>query len=99
MLASQEARSGLAKALAKRNVEAYGHYVPLHLSPGGRRWGKTVDALPNTVAAGSRLMRLPLWPHMTCAHVYQVVRAVYEHLAEDGACPSLSQVVQLYNSS
>jgi dTDP-4-amino-4,6-dideoxygalactose transaminase len=40
------------------------HYVPLHSSPGGRRFGRTSGELCQTDEASSRLVRLPLFPRM-----------------------------------
>ncbi|WIA14774.1 hypothetical protein OEZ85_003258 [Tetradesmus obliquus] len=94
MLPSKSARDGLAKALGAASVEVYGHYVPLHLSPGGQKWGRAVGDMQHTVEAGAQLLRLPLWPHMTCVHVHQVVKAVCQHMGAD--CPSLSQVLRLF---
>lgn len=60
-------------------VECYSHYVPLHLSPAGARCGRTCGGLENTVAAGRQLLRLPLWPHMSCTHVYIVIKQMYSY--------------------
>ena len=37
------------------------HYVPLHSSPAGRRYGRAAGAMEHTEAAASRVLRLPLW--------------------------------------
>jgi dTDP-4-amino-4,6-dideoxygalactose transaminase len=37
------------------------HYVPLHSSPAGRRYGRCATEMRVTDAAGDRLVRLPLW--------------------------------------
>jgi len=53
-----------ARALEKLNGAGYKavfHYVPLHASPAGRRFGRAAGPLPHTEAAGERLLRLPLW--------------------------------------
>jgi dTDP-4-amino-4,6-dideoxygalactose transaminase len=58
--------------LGQHGVEAYSHYVPLHLSEGGRKWARPHGDMQHTVEAGSQLLRLPMWPYMTCVHVHQV---------------------------
>ena len=50
-------------------VNAIFHYVPLHLSPARRRFGRAVGSMTETLAASERLIRLPLWvgmPAETC---------------------------------
>ena len=37
------------------------HYVPLHSSPAGLRYGRAPGALPVTENIAERLVRLPLW--------------------------------------
>jgi dTDP-4-amino-4,6-dideoxygalactose transaminase len=37
------------------------HYVPLHLSQAGRRFGRAHGTLKNTEDLSARLLRLPLW--------------------------------------
>jgi dTDP-4-amino-4,6-dideoxygalactose transaminase len=46
----------------KRNdVGSVFHYVPLHSSPAGRRYGRSHDSLDVTNRQSERLVRLPLW--------------------------------------
>src|SRR2546425_10077681 len=40
MLRDRAARDSLIKALASERIDAYFHYVPLHSSPAGRRYGR-----------------------------------------------------------
>jgi dTDP-4-amino-4,6-dideoxygalactose transaminase len=47
--------------LNRRGVNAVFHYVPLHTSPAGQRYGRAVGPLPVTEASSARLIRLPLW--------------------------------------
>jgi dTDP-4-amino-4,6-dideoxygalactose transaminase len=44
-----------------QGVQVTSHYVPLHSSPAGERYGRASGDLPNTDVAGSRLVRLPIW--------------------------------------
>ncbi len=54
-------RAGFIASLARQGIGAVSHYVPLHSSPGGRRYGRFVGPMSNTVALSERLVRLPLW--------------------------------------
>jgi len=56
-----EVRDPLIKALAENGVHAVFHYVPLHASPAGSRFGRSHGDLDVTVDASQRLVRLPLW--------------------------------------
>jgi dTDP-4-amino-4,6-dideoxygalactose transaminase len=47
--------------LKDSNIFPVFHYVPLHDSPAGRKWGRVVGDLSNTVRGGECLVRLPLW--------------------------------------
>lgn len=50
----------------KRNdILSVFHYIPLHLSPAGERYGRANSALDVTVDLSSRLVRLPLWIGLT----------------------------------
>lgn len=71
-----EARTRLIAGLKERGVQALFHYVPLHSSPAGRRYGRTAGDLPHTEAAADRLVRLPLWTGMEGATVARVAEAV-----------------------
>lgn len=54
-------RSALLAHLKAAGVHAVFHYVPLHASPAGRRFGRTAGALPVTENLADRLVRLPLY--------------------------------------
>jgi len=61
MMPDAKARSRLLAALRAREIFAPFHYVPLHSSPAGVRFGRTHGRLPNTEMAGECLLRLPIW--------------------------------------
>ena len=52
------------------------HYVPLHDSPGGRRFGRVAGTMANTDDLSARLLRLPLWISMQPRDVERVTRAL-----------------------
>lgn len=47
--------------LKGRGIGSVFHYVPLHSSPAGLRYGRTHGELKNTIDLSERLIRLPLW--------------------------------------
>jgi dTDP-4-amino-4,6-dideoxygalactose transaminase len=76
LLPSLETRTSLIAALATWNVSAVFHYVPLHSSPAGLRYGRAAGSLPVTNDVSDRLLRLPLWPDMTPSDVERVLDGV-----------------------
>jgi len=47
--------------LKQRGIHALFHYVPLHSSPAGQRFGRAPFPLPVTDSVSRRIVRLPLW--------------------------------------
>lgn len=54
-------RSQVLEILRSEQIGAVFHYVPLHSSPGGQRFGRTHGDLEVTTRQSERLIRLPLW--------------------------------------
>lgn len=73
LLSERPARDAFIAGLADRGVQAVFHYVPLHSSPAGRRFGRTAGSLAVTDSVSARLVRLPLWAGMPRGHVDTVV--------------------------
>lgn len=61
LLPSAEQRTRLIARLKERGISAVFHYVPLHSSPAGKRFGRVAGSMANTDQLSSRLLRLPLW--------------------------------------
>ena len=74
-------RDAFIARLASADVNAVFHYVPLHSSPAGRRYGRTHGSLDVTDSVSERLVRLPLWVGMDEATVERVVSAVQAALS------------------
>jgi dTDP-4-amino-4,6-dideoxygalactose transaminase len=75
LLSEDTSRSAFIESLARADINAVFHYVPLHVSAMGRRAGRTAADLPVTESAAERLVRLPLWAGMTEADTDRVVTA------------------------
>jgi len=76
MVADAACRDDLLAFLQRAGVGAAFHFVPLHVSKEGRRVGRTVGELPQTIAAGDRLLRLPIHGRITPADVDRVAAQV-----------------------
>jgi dTDP-4-amino-4,6-dideoxygalactose transaminase len=54
-------------------ISAVFHYVPLHSSPGGQRFGRAHGDLAVTNRQSERLIRLPLWVGLAPEAQQQVI--------------------------
>jgi len=74
MLMPNEASRDAALAYTRANgVVSTFHYVPLHSSAAGQKFGRTAGSLDKTDSFSARLLRLPLWPGMSEAQVTKVI--------------------------
>lgn len=69
---SLDERKKLALFLREHGISAIFHYVPLHGSPAGKRYGRTCGKLDVTDRVSKRLLRLPLYYLMTEKDVCKV---------------------------
>ncbi len=77
LIFSDAAAQARARAkLVEAGIGAPSHYVPLHSSPGGRRFGRVAGSMKNTDAIGNGLLRLPIFGHMTDEEHARVVEVV-----------------------
>jgi dTDP-4-amino-4,6-dideoxygalactose transaminase len=81
LLPDLDSRSQLIDELRRLGVHAVFHYVPLHASAAGRRYGRPGGDLGVTENASERLVRLPLWAGMKDQEVERVVDAVHSACA------------------
>jgi dTDP-4-amino-4,6-dideoxygalactose transaminase len=81
LLQDAAARPHVLRELNARGVNAVFHYVPLHSSPAGLRFGRTAGSMAVTDDASARLVRLPLYADMPDEAVAQVVDATSHLLA------------------
>jgi dTDP-4-amino-4,6-dideoxygalactose transaminase len=82
LLAESVDRDRFIERLDAAGVQAVFHYVPLHTSTAGQRFGRARGKLPVTDSAGERLVRLPLWMGMTHEDRSRVIEAVHGALAD-----------------
>jgi dTDP-4-amino-4,6-dideoxygalactose transaminase len=82
LLNSGEARTTFIEHAEALGVNAVFHYMPLHLSEAGRRFGRPSGSLDVTTSVAERLVRLPLWVDMQPDDVEHVVSVVHALLAE-----------------
>lgn len=61
LLNSLAERTRFITAMKKANVNTVFHYIPLHSSPAGQRFGRSVGKMTHTEHVSDRLVRLPFW--------------------------------------
>jgi dTDP-4-amino-4,6-dideoxygalactose transaminase len=77
ILPSFESRQALISHLAGLGILAVFHYLPLHLSPMGLRFGGCQGDYPVTEDLADRLLRLPFFTGMSASEQAQVIDAVH----------------------
>jgi len=73
---SLDERTRLISYLALYGILAVFHYVPLHSSPAGRKYGRTDGLMTVTDDLSSRLLRLPVYYGMTDTEIKAVVDVI-----------------------
>lgn len=73
---SFDERSRLIQFLTERSIGAIFHYIPLHSSPAGQKYGRVSGSMKVTDDVSDRILRLPLFYEMT----YEEVEVVSEML-------------------
>lgn len=61
LLESLEKRTQLISKLKESDVHTVFHYVPLHNSPAGKKYGRVHGSMKNTENISERILRLPMW--------------------------------------
>lgn len=78
LMPTLDARQALIAHLRSRGILAVFHYLPLHLSPMGRRFGGKEGDCPVTERISDQIVRLPLFGAMTEEELARVEGAVME---------------------
>lgn len=76
VLPDLNSRTNLIKHLKRKGILSVFHYVPLHLSPMGQKFGYREGDLPNTEFISDRLLRLPFYNEMTEEEQIQIIEAI-----------------------
>ena len=65
LLESLEKRTDMIAQMEEHGVNTVFHYVPLHSSPAGLKYGRVNGEMAHTDDLADRLLRLPLWVDLT----------------------------------
>ncbi len=75
---SLKERTDIIRYLSDHLIHAIFHYVPLHSSPAGNKFGKVHGSMNNTNELSERILRLPLFFEMTDEQLLRVVASIQE---------------------
>jgi len=79
LLPSLEIRQGLAEHLKGARILSVFHYLPLHLSNMGHKFGGKIGDCPVTENLSDRLLRLPFYNTLTRDEQERVINAILEY--------------------
>lgn len=74
-------RTDLISHLKVNGIHAVFHYIPLHSSPAGKKFGRAAFDYRVTDTASEQLVRLPLWIDLTAEMVELVTSSVIEKVS------------------
>ncbi|MEI8570348.1 dTDP-4-amino-4,6-dideoxygalactose transaminase [Methylomonas sp. LW13] len=83
LLASDIDRQQVLNEFKRNDITSVFHYVPLHSSPAGERYGRVHGELEVTNSRSEKLIRLPLWVGLTSEQQRRVVD-VLEYVTSKG---------------
>ncbi len=72
-----EERTKLIQYLKEREIHAAFHYIPLHTSPAGKRFGYFHGKDVYTTKESERLLRLPMYYQLNMDEVEHIVKYIY----------------------
>jgi dTDP-4-amino-4,6-dideoxygalactose transaminase len=82
LLPDMETRDALMAYLKQHDILAVFHYIPLHSSPMGKKFGYAEGDLPITEQLSGQLLRLPFYYEMTEEEQVFIVKRITEGLGK-----------------
>lgn len=76
LLSPEIDRQSVLNNFKKEDISSVFHYVPLHSSPAGMKYGRVNGSLDITNVMSERLVRLPLWVGITEKQQMQVLKVL-----------------------
>ncbi|MFH0800859.1 MAG: dTDP-4-amino-4,6-dideoxygalactose transaminase [bacterium] len=81
LLPDLDFRTAFIGGMRERAINTVFHYVPLHNSTAGKKFGRVHGVLKQTEQLSEQLARLPLWPDMQEEDVNGVIQGVMDSIA------------------
>ncbi len=79
LLESLEKRSEVIASLNKQQINAVFHYVPLHNSPAGLKYGRVHGEMERTNSLSERLLRLPMWVGLDVLPITKTIQKYFQN--------------------
>ena len=76
ILPTLEVRTHFIQTMKEKGIGTVFHYIPLHNSPAGLKFGRASGNLKATEDLADRQVRLPLWPDLTDYQIQMVIDEV-----------------------
>ncbi|NER93868.1 MAG: dTDP-4-amino-4,6-dideoxygalactose transaminase [Symploca sp. SIO1B1] len=80
LLPDLDTRTSLIKYLQRNGISAVFHYVPLHSSPAGQKYGQCSESLFYTEQLSNCVLRLPVWLGITDNLIDDVITAIFNFI-------------------
>lgn len=84
ILPSLEDRKRFIAEMRERGISTVFHYVPLHSSPAGLKFGRAIGPMDNTNRAGECLIRLPLFADLELSVADRIAETTFDVLRRMG---------------
>ncbi len=80
LLENSEVRNKVQADLCRKSIQATFHYIPLHSSPAGLRYGRAAGQMDVTDNVAARILRLPLYPNLSTDEQSKVVELLLDSM-------------------
>ena len=77
IMSTPQERTDFITHMKNKGIHTVFHYVPLHSSPAGKKYGRVHGEMINTDKVSEQLVRLPLFYEMSDAEINEVIEATY----------------------
>ena len=94
VMATLEKRQRLISYLNAADINSVFHYLPLHLSQMGRRFGGQEGQCPVSEKISDRLVRLPFYAGLNEADQARIVAAVKDFTSQEACAPVAAGAIQ-----
>ena len=74
-----EERTKLLAYLKEKGILAVFHYIPLHSSPAGKKWGRMAGKDVYTTVESEKLLRLPMYYNLEFKHIEYIVETIRDY--------------------
>jgi dTDP-4-amino-4,6-dideoxygalactose transaminase len=77
ILPDLKSRTSFIKYMREKGIGTAFHYVPLHNSPAGIKFGRSSGDLSLTQNLSDRQVRIPLWPELSAGDVAKILEEIH----------------------